>query len=122
MRSRTPMATRFWSKVAIAADPNECWPWIGATRNGYGAIGRGGRTDGIEYAHRYSFTEAGGFLADGEEVCHRCNNRLCVNPLHMYAGTRSDNMAQCASQGRHRGAAGKTWRVVDGRRVYSDRA
>lgn len=98
-----PIADRFWEKVKFPPNPfddGDCWEWQAATRNGYGVIGKGSRQDGLEYAHRWSYMRIYEFVEDGKEVCHSCNNRLCVNPAHLYEGTRSDNMKQCAAQGR----------------------
>ncbi len=77
-----------------------CWIWMGALRNGYGAIGLSGRT---EYVHRLMFVLHYGELGDGFEVCHSCDVRPCVNPSHMFRGTRSDNMRDAFAKGRTRG-------------------
>ena len=98
-RSRSPIEERFWDKVDIPPDPDGCWEWNAATRNGYGVIGRPGLPT-VEYAHRWIFQKFHGPLDDGKEVCHSCNNRLCVNFTHLYQGTRSDNMKQCWRDGR----------------------
>lgn len=95
-----PIEDRFWSKVKFPLDPDDCWEWGAAKRNGYGVIGLGGRRDGIEYAHRWSYMSVHEFIADGMDICHLCNNRACVNPSHLYEGTRKDNMEQAARQGR----------------------
>lgn len=98
-----PVAERI--KLNVIVNPiSECWEWKGSKKNGYGHTIIGSRTDGTRKsiaAHRLSYETFVGPILDGMEVCHRCDNPCCVNPEHLFLGTRQDNVDDREAKGRN---------------------
>lgn len=98
-----PLMDRLYSHVCIDS-VSGCWEWNGTRRNGYGRLIVGSRTDGTrksESAHRLSYKINFGVIPDGMEVCHKCDNPACINPQHLFVGTRQDNVLDREQKGRN---------------------
>lgn len=103
---------RLWSRVVKSHDPNGCWEWTGTTnRSGYGLLRIPGRRSMVA-AHRLAWELTYGPIPQSDDpkqelcVLHRCDNPKCVNPSHLFLGTRLDNNADKMAKGRHRALAG----------------
>lgn len=96
-RGRIPFTDRFWMQVG-RKQTNGCILWAGTMNSdGYGVISNNGEN---VRAHRLSYELCVGPIPDGLHVLHHCDNRPCINPVHLFAGSDLDNMLDMARKGR----------------------
>lgn len=105
---------RFWMKVDRNGPLHprigtRCWLWTAAKcKKGYGRFSVGGK---LTSSHQYSYELHHGPLAAAIDIDHRCHNTSCVNPDHLRAATRKQNMENLS--GPHRDSRSKVrgvWR------------
>jgi hypothetical protein len=89
-RMPTKRISIFWEKVNKSGGPDSCWPFVGGVAV-YGRV-RMDFIDARNYAHRAAYILANGSIDPALDVLHKCNNTVCCNPKHLYAGTHKQNM------------------------------
>lgn len=77
-----------------------CHLWQGAVNDGgYGTLGVGGRS---RRAHRLAWSLRHGPIPPRMDICHRCDERRCINPDHLFAESHAANMADRGRKDRAR--------------------
>lgn len=103
-KNHETIAIKFWSKVnkdgsipTHMPHLGQCWEWIGSVncKWGYGQFG----TKRLR-AHRVAWVLTNGEITNNLHVLHKCDNRLCCNPEHLFLGTQQDNIDDKVSKGR----------------------
>lgn len=93
------LSDRFWPKVAGAMESGGCWEWQGSIgTNGYGQMSQPG-TRKLIPAHRASWIIHFGAIPNNLWVLHRCDNKRCVHPAHLFLGTLQDNVDDAVAKG-----------------------
>lgn len=88
---------RILNRVNIDVETG-CWNWsLKLRKNGYARMTFFGDS---WYAHRLSYIAFVGDFNRSMDVCHKCDNPKCVNPSHLFIGTRKDNMEDCVKKDR----------------------
>lgn len=96
------LKARFYAKVDIGAEPDSCWNWTGYA-SPYGKVmlmseAWTGASSPAQ-AHVISYMLHTAPIPKGFDIAHRCNNKLCVNPQHLYLATRSENIQHAIRDG-----------------------
>lgn len=87
-------------KQVTKGNPGECWIWNGSVGNhGYGVFSFAAKHP---LAHRFAYTVNIGPIPHGMCVCHKCDNKKCVNHNHFFLGTKNDNNQDMFRKGRGR--------------------
>lgn len=90
------LLNKLYSRCYI--DEDGCWIWTGAEGDrGYGIAYDGYKSEGahrLSYKHYYDTD-----LPKGCSVLHKCNKKLCINPIHLYLGDQAQNVKDAKRDG-----------------------
>jgi len=96
---KNPLSREKIESLSESCPTTGCWLWTGFIHpSGYGSVRDGKKND---LAHRASYRMFKGFIPAGTEINHLCNNKSCVNPIHLEAVSHQENIEW-------RGITGKT--------------
>lgn len=91
--------SNFFKHVAPEPDNKKCWIWSGAKNSsGYGCIGVSGK---VLLAHRVAYESHYDDQLGDLLVRHKCDVKLCINPLHLEKGTHKENTQDSIDRGRY---------------------
>jgi hypothetical protein len=122
-----PEYVRFWGFVKKT---ESCWLWTGSKQtSGYGnfTFREGTNKPRWTGAHRYSWALANGLtIPKGLYVIHSCDNKLCVNPMHLSVAQPKENSRQAVERlkmniGKNNGNNKIPWRTICRIRILSER-
>ena len=106
MNPKRDPVQNFWSKVKKdPSHPTGCWEWTAGLNRGYGQFPV--RGDKNYRAHRFAWSIIYGAIPPNKFVLHRCDNRKCVRPNHLFIGTQRDNVQDAIVKGRRSSTQGE---------------
>jgi hypothetical protein len=114
-QERIELSNEFAKKVKWTVDEDtECWNASGVNNGeGYKYLSiRVGKKNKRKAAHRMSYEIFNGVIPEGYSIMHMCDNRKCINPNHLKAGTRKDNTQDMMKKNRYHARTGSRQKLT----------